>query len=602
MSRNPADLGQQLFTFAVISDTHVNPDENICNSPFPVNARANRRFRHVVADLNRRDIDLVIHLGDLLHPVPETGDLYAAAANTYRAIAADLRVPITYVPGNHDIGDTPLKGAPASPSTEATIEAWTKEFGAQYQAFSHGDVRFILLNAQLINSGLPDEARQAKWLEAELEAADTRVMLMLHHPPYLCFPDEPNHYDNTDQPGRDWILSLIERHRVEAMFAGHAHNFWYDRIGETDYYLAPSTCFVRQDYSEMLRVTPPDQSEFGRDDEAKLGYFIVTVFDNGHTVKFVRTHGTEKAVDDDTALLRSLAPTPAENSAPLIGFDLRQNWAEISEVPPSGGLDEFDRKLVRNDYPLLALIEMGVRDIRIPFADLRDPMRRQRLRALNHLGFRPTIFGFGIPSDADLALISSNREYLRDWEMTLDWSSLNEMQSDFTKLQDLAGLPIYLSRMRSKKDLPAGALYFHVINHGFTLADTQQLDELAAMNLPGVTGTVFRMSNQMPVAETIIGIDTMMSDRGLLASIHLRVSGDNPAEPHLDHDETCARFKTALEIAPSLKATRLFCDTLVDNDRGYFPRMGAINRAGNPKELFEVIRTAHFAKATYHVG
>ncbi|MFS4581112.1 metallophosphoesterase family protein [Phaeobacter sp. C3_T13_0] len=593
MSRNRNDLGEQLFAFAVISDTHVNPDEDICNSPFPVNARANRRFRHVIADLNRRDIDFVVHLGDLLHPVPETGDLYAAAANTYRAIEADLRVPITHVPGNHDIGDTAVKGAPASPSTEATIEAWTKEFGAQYQAFSHGDVRFILLNAQLINSGLPDEARQAQWFEAELAATDTRVMVMLHHPLYLCFPEEPDHYDNTDQPGRDWILGLIERHGVEAMFAGHAHNFWYDRIGETDYYLAPSTCFVRQDYSEMLRVTPPDGSEFGRDDKAKLGYFIVSVFEKGHTVRFVRTYGTEQAAGDNTAPLRNLAPTPAENAAPLIGFDLRQNWAEISEVPPSGGLDEFDRKHVRNDYPLLALIEMGVRDIRIPLADLRDPMRRQRLCALNHLGFRPTIFGFGIPSDADLALIGSNREYLRDWEMTIDWASLNELQSDFSKLQDLAGLPIYLSRMRSKKDLPAGALYFHVINHGFTQTDTQQLDELAAMNLPGVSGAVFRLGSQMPVVETISGVDMMMSERGLRASIHMRVSGDNPAEPHRDHTETCARFKAALEIGPSLKTTRLFCDTLVDNDRGYFPRMGAIDRAGNPNRLFEVIRAAH---------
>ena len=27
------------------------------------------------------------------------------------------------------------------------------------------------------------------------------------------------------------------------------------------------------------------------------------------------------------------------------------NWMEIVEIPPTGGLDEFDRKAVRNDYP-----------------------------------------------------------------------------------------------------------------------------------------------------------------------------------------------------------------------------------------------------------
>ena len=107
---------EKLFSFAVISDTHVNPDDDQCNSPFPVNARANRRFRHVVSDLNQREIDFVVHLGDLVHPVPDTGDLYGLAADAYRRIVSDLNVPIHAVPGNHDIGDTPIKGAPRWPN------------------------------------------------------------------------------------------------------------------------------------------------------------------------------------------------------------------------------------------------------------------------------------------------------------------------------------------------------------------------------------------------------------------------------------------------------------------------------------------------------
>ncbi|MCE2522746.1 MAG: metallophosphoesterase [Rhodobacteraceae bacterium] len=593
MARSREDLGERLFTFAVISDTHVNPDDDNSNSPFPVNASANRRFRHVIADLNRREVDFVIHLGDLVHPVPDTGNPYAAAVQAYRAIEADLHVPITHVPGNHDIGDTPVRGAPASPATEATIAIWTQEFGAQYQAFSHGNIRFILLNTQLINSGLPDEARQRQWIETELNAAEGRVMLMLHHPPYLCLSDESCHYDNTDPPGREWLLGLLERHEVEAMFAGHAHNFWYDRLGKTDYYLTPSTCFVRQDYSEMHRSPPPEDSEFGRDDRAKLGYFIVRVFEAGHSVQFVRSFGAELAEGDNPAPVRELALPPVENTTPWIGFDLRQNWAEIAEVPPSGGLDEFDRKLVRNDYPLLALIEMGIRDIRIPLADLRDPMRSQRLRALNHLGIRPTIFGFGVPSEEDLALVSDSRDCLRDWEMTIDWPTLWAMRDKIAMAHDRTGLPVYLSRMRSKRDLPTGSLYFHVINHGFTLTDASQLDELAAKAFPGVKGAVFRLGNQMHIAETLTAIDKIASERGLRASTHLRVAGDNPAETHLDQDQTCVRVAQALAAAPGLTATRIFCDTLIDNDRGYFPRPGAIDRTGNPNRLFDIVRVAH---------
>lgn len=594
MENNKTATGEKLFSFAVISDTHVNPDEDTCNSPFPVNARSNPRLRHVISDLNQRDIAFVVHLGDLVHPVPETGNLYARASNAYHDITAKLNVPIHELPGNHDIGDTPVKGAPASPTTQPMIDAWTKEFGAQYRAFSHGDIRYLLINAQLINSGLPDEEVQKVWLEAELEAAaGGRIMLMLHHPAYLCFPDEPIHYDNTNPPGRQWLLDLLERYKVEALFAGHAHNFWYDRYHETDYYLAPSTSFVRQDYSDMLRVIPPENTEDGRDDKAKLGYFIVNVYADGHSLQFVRTFGAEQTVDGAPATASALAPTPKENATPKIGFDLRQNWAEISEVAPSGGLDEFDRKQVRNDYPLLALIEMGVRDVRIPLTDLRDPMRLKRLATLNHLGMRPTIFCFGIPEESDLALIEQASAFILDWEMTVDWDELDALRPAIVKAHQRTGLPIYLSRMRSKADLASGSVYFHVINHGFSISDSAQLEKLATMADAGIKGAVFRLANTEPVAEALAQIEATASTHGISASVHLRVAGDNPAIAHDDHDATCARVSEAISQAGSLSVTRVFCDTLADNDRGYFVRQGAISRTGNPNPLFDIVKSAH---------
>jgi len=76
--------------------------------------RANRRFRHVIADINQRDVEFVIHLGDLVHPVPDVGPLYKEAATAYHAIVSNLKVPIHLVPGNHDIGDTPVSGGPTT--------------------------------------------------------------------------------------------------------------------------------------------------------------------------------------------------------------------------------------------------------------------------------------------------------------------------------------------------------------------------------------------------------------------------------------------------------------------------------------------------------
>ncbi|WP_170418806.1 metallophosphoesterase family protein [Ruegeria atlantica] len=588
-------LGRFAYSFAVISDTHVNPDEDTCNSPFPVNARANRRFRYVVADINRRDVEFVVHLGDLLHPVPETGALYAQAADAYRAIVSDLKVPIHVLPGNHDIGDTPICGGPASPTTPEMIEAWKGEFGAHFHSFEWGGVRFVLLNAQLINSGLQAEADQKHWVETELAAAHgQRVMLMLHHPAYLCYPDEPDHYDNTDQPGRGWLLALLEEYGVEAMFSGHAHNFWYDRYAETDFYLAPATSFVRQDYSEMLRAIPPEDSEFGRNDAAKLGYFVVNVYENGHVTKFVRTNGAELAPDEKPAGdPLQLAPEPRENVLPLIGFDLRKNWAEISEVPPSGGLDEFDRKPVRNDYHLLALQEMGVRDIRIPIHDLLDSSRRARLDILKHLGFRITLLGFGVP-EKHLDLIASQSANLTDWEITLNWGDVAKSAGTLAKAHAKTGLPIYISRMRTKGDIRSEGTYFHVINHGFNTDDADQLAILAGLPKScGVIGAVFRLGNADPVYPSLEGADGAVAIHGLKASVHLRVAGDNPAVPHLDDDATVARVVEAMDIRPKLQNTRVFCDTLVDVDRGYFVRNGAIDRCNNPRPLLEAVRARH---------
>lgn len=63
--------GPLLFRFAVIADTHVNPHDGRTSSPFATNALANERGSSAIADIDRHDPLLVVHVGDLVHPVPE---------------------------------------------------------------------------------------------------------------------------------------------------------------------------------------------------------------------------------------------------------------------------------------------------------------------------------------------------------------------------------------------------------------------------------------------------------------------------------------------------------------------------------------------------
>ena len=390
------ELGRRLFTFAVVTDTHVNFGETECNSEFEINKRANGRLRHVVRDLNRRDLAFVMHLGDVVHPVPALTDLYEQAAARFHEVAAELRHPLYLAPGNHDIGDKPIVWGPGGVVREEFIELWNRNFGPNYQAFEHGDCRFYLVDAQIINSGLAHEAEQKAWLEADLaEAAGAgkRLFLGTHYPPFLTEAGEDEHFDNIAEPGRSWLLNLLERHGAEALFSGHVHNFWYNRHGVTDCYALPSTAFVRQDYAEIFRASPPPETEGGRSDFAKLGYFLVHVHAGSHLCRWVRSHGAvvEPGGPDHDGRDGIDAVHPLENPNTRFGFDMRQNWLEIVEVPPSGSLDEFDRKRTRNDYALMALLEMGVRRVRIPARDLIDPEHRRRLDDCAHQGLLFTL-------------------------------------------------------------------------------------------------------------------------------------------------------------------------------------------------------------------
>jgi len=115
---------------------------------------------------------------------------------------------------------------------------------------------------------------------------------------------------------------------------------------------------------------------------------------------------------------------PRLNRRGDFGFDMRQNWMEIVEIPPTGGLDEFDRKQVRNDYPLMALWEMGVKKIRIPFQDLQTADNIDRLRMLKSHGHEFTLFSFGNPSAHHRDLITAHQDIFSAWEIGLNWEVL----------------------------------------------------------------------------------------------------------------------------------------------------------------------------------
>ena len=61
-----------LFRYAILSDTHIRPPD-LSSSPWKTNLKTNERAQHIAQAINAHHPDLVIHLGDIVHPLPPPG-------------------------------------------------------------------------------------------------------------------------------------------------------------------------------------------------------------------------------------------------------------------------------------------------------------------------------------------------------------------------------------------------------------------------------------------------------------------------------------------------------------------------------------------------
>lgn len=591
--------GKKLFSFAVIADTHVNQEEGKASSDFAVNRLSNARNRYVMHVLKRARPDFVLHLGDIVHPTPYH-PAYAVAAKAFHDLAATLDCPLYLTPGNHDVGDKPGNWLPVPSVNEDYLALYRKHFGKNYFSFNAKNCHFVVMDAQIVNSGLPDETAQRQWLEADLAANDgRRIFLSLHYPPFLFEPGEHGHYDNIDEPGRSWLLGLLAKHRVEALFAGHVHNFWYHLLGKTEIYLLPSTAFVRLDYSEMYRVEPG--AERGRNDAPKLGFLIVDVHEHGHVAHPVRSNGACLAPGEAFPATEQLAPVHSRSigHSPL-GIDLRQAWAEITDVAASGAVDEFSRKTARNDYPVMALWEMGIRKLRVPIADLRDARLRERMRVLQGSGLEFTVYSHGAPAAA-LDLLKTHAALVDTWEVIAPLAGIDKLAKEVAALR--RGLPFATrySRLRRPEDaLHHGQKARHVIEHGFYAAECGEIETLLRTNdglRTAFDGVLFRVSRGKPVAAEMREIARLAAAISTRDQAFVRLAADNPAEAFEDDLANANRVAEAMLAAHAIPAVGVWLDTFADVDRGYFPRTGLVDRRYNPRLAGRVCRSLNSALA-----
>jgi predicted phosphodiesterase len=588
----PSVEGRLLFTFAVVSDTHVNESEDRSPSPFRTNLLANGRARFVVHEIAAMDppVAFIVHLGDMVHPVPSQST-YQEAVARYREITQVIKVPVHQIPGNHDIGDKALDWMPADIITDDFLAAYRLAFGADRFAFEHGPIHCIGINSVLINSGLAEEGVQRDWLEAKLaKHRGQRLFLFSHYPPFVFSPEEASGYDNIDEPGRTWLLDLVRRHRVEALFSGHVHNFWYDRTGDTELYIQPSTTFIRHDYSELARVTPED--EFGRNDPAKFGYALVDVHERGHVMRLIRTNDATLA-PDARFVPRRLVPAPSPRTVAIdnIGVELRHPWAEVVEIPATGGVQEFGRKLARNDYQLQALWEMGARLLKVPQQDVITPATRERMKLLHSIGHRIITTSLGLPARGFADALATVPDVVDAIEVNLSSEQLARDADQLRALKVATGRPVYWSKLRMREDARYdGGKFSHFVKSGLVPAELADEPRWIAdrRTREAIDGVVVRLERGTDLLTTVPTLADFATRSGLRVIGTIVLADAGIAIRRGDDFDTARIVAEGMISARACENVTLTFDTFMDVDRGYHPRHGFIDRRFCPRPALHV--------------
>ena len=580
--------GTPRFSFVVVADTHVNEAEDTSTSPFETNHLANPRARHVFAEIAamRPPPSFVVHLGDIVHPVPSLPAFHDAVGN-FKAIALQLPAPLHVVPGNHDVGDKTVDWMPAEQVCDDYLATYREAFGADWYAFDEGGVRFVMLNSLLLNSGLSDEARQRAWLEERIDSAgDLRVFLFMHYPPYIHRPDEAGNYDNVDEPARAWLLGQIAKPPVEAVFAGHVHNFWYDRAGEAEMYLLPSTAFLRHDFTEFCSAAPSANSEFGRNDVAKFGWFRVDVFEVGHVAYAVRSHGRQRAPDETSDVHpRHHLAHPKTSGFDNAGVELRHPWAEVMQITATGGVQEFGRKWARNDYPLLALWEMGVRLCKVPDVDVLETEPRERMRLMARIGHRYVVTVIGMPRAAVIEAASDDAGVFA-FEANLTLERFERHRDALRAVREASGAAVFLAKILTDQEARvSGRTFSHFVKSGFTVEELTLHHELiaGAVDRGEIDGVTVRIEfgESLPAVARRMRACNRQTGARILAS--LKLSGPGVATARTGDRETAARAAQAMVLSRCGPDILYVFDTFMDVDRGYYPRNAFIDRRFNPR-------------------
>jgi hypothetical protein len=572
-------LPPALFEFIVVSDTHyiLNPE------PYAVEFGSVREWPERVERALKLaaglEAEFAVHLGDLTEENPAKPEHRQAREQALEQIRRSGLEPF-HVPGNMDIGDKPDATMFADWVSQETLAIYHRQLGPSWYSFDRHNVHFIVLNSQIMNGPLPAADEQAAWLESDLQAnRGKRIFLFMHLPPFFVDRNEPDRgfYNSLDEPARDWLLELLAAFDVESVFCGHTHFRVFNRQGDTTLRVCASTTTSRAGFYEAFSVCPPEEQ--GRNDRAKLGFYLVRIYEKDCSAHFIRTELAGPDAADETRLLTL---NSQEMESP-IGVYLRRPLAHLDEG--SVAWPSALRQRVRDDHPFLACTEAGIGHVRVPASDLSNPLQRERLQLLRQEGVSITAFWLWREELRLRQLVQPHTEILDVIEVQITgdlWPSEGCLRA-LGDSRDALGKEIVLTPYLAREVRPGK--YHPRARIGYRSAELPQLDEhLRAHHLELDRALCHAEDGGSPLnaAASISRLGPLSHVGGF--DLVVELSGT-------DERMQANRTAEAIFAAAVIPESRIFLSPFVDLDRTNDVNHGLLDRLSNPRPAYYVAQS-----------
>ena len=583
-------LPRALLEFVVMGDTHYILDPEPYAVEFGSVRQWPRRLEWALRLAAALEPEFVVHLGDLTEENPQK-DGFAAARRAALAQMERCGIRPYHVAGNMDIGDKPDPAMWSDWVSASTLSAYHEQLGRSWYSFDRGGIHFVVLNSQIMNGPLAEAEEQRRWAQRDLAAHQgVPIFLFMHMPPFFVDLEEPDRgfYNSVDEPARSWLTELLRRHRVQLLFSGHTHFRAFNRVGPTRLLVAPSTTTSRAGFYEAFSVAPPEEQ--GRNDTAKLGFYLVRVCAGGTRVHLVRTGGATGAKRTEKGWRRLLARTSHDLGASPLGLYLRTPLAQQS----AGALawPSVLRQRVRDDHPFLAALEAGVRHIRVPASDLADELQGRRLALLREEGVE--VAAVWLWSDGR-ALIDSLGEFAECVD-SMELQVAGTLWPDPDCLHALSrcsrefGKPAVLAPLLARERSPSK--YHPRTRIGYRPEELEELDRrLAALDLR-LDRVLCHLEPEADPWDAVLSLRTCLPLS--------RIGGFDCVVELSGTDDVLAadRAAEALFAAATQPGCRLFLSPFVDLDRTNDPSHGLLDRLSNPRPAFHAVRCLNTALFT----